>query len=88
MQKIVTENDFFSKNYGKIVHVDFFEFDKSIGGMAKEFFEGTLKGIQCDNEDDEEPTEELVVIENDTDYVQIPKKDIKRIYLKEKKEDN
>jgi len=79
--------DFFSKNVGKLVHVDFLDFDLTKRIMMPAFIEGTLKEVWDDLDEEKdlrEPIQVFVVIENDTDFVQISKKNIRRIYLKEK----
>lgn len=76
--------DFFSKNHNKLVHIDYIEEDGNSGFKIPAFFDGFLKGcIVSKTDEDDEPIEELIEVETDTDLKLIPKRLIRRIYVKE-----
>lgn len=68
-------DDFFSKNYGVIVHVDFIDFKGNLTSTV-----GKLSQEEREKTDGE--IETFAIVESDTDLNVIPIVDIKKIFVK------
>ena len=67
---------FLNKVRGKLVHVDFYNQQK--GEIT--WIEGTL---DYEMVGDEDSGEDFLDITTDTDFIRIPMKDVRKVYLKE-----
>lgn len=68
--------DFFSKNCGKLVHVDFID--------SRDMLMSAVGNLSCEErENDDGDLETFVIIESDTDLDVIPIINIKKIFTKE-----
>ena len=75
--KMIRE-DFLNSIRSKLVHVDFFNQQKGTITWIEGFFDYEIVG-----DDEAENCEDFVDITTDTDFVRIPMKDVRKIYLKE-----
>jgi hypothetical protein len=76
----MVSEEYIKKVMDKFVHVDFLNTDRKL-----DWVEGKLTEHTWDNEEGDSD-KEFIVIETNTDSDQIPVKDVRKIYLKEKKE--